>query len=124
MEGRAGLSNIQNTYVYSLSSNQRVPLRQVSDVTTHMAVPRIFRRNQFRKVTVSAFPIPGVLPSQVLAPLMDKIKEFQRRLPPGYSLEFGGQYFGKLATVLDLVGQDLDQQGDSAPAETLAGIPA
>ena len=66
MEERAGLSDVQNTYVYSNTSNQRVPLRQVSQVTTDMSVPKIKRRNQFRTVTVSAFPIPGVLPSQVL----------------------------------------------------------
>ena len=30
MEERAGLSDVQNTYVYSMTSNQRVPLRQVS----------------------------------------------------------------------------------------------
>ena len=92
MEDRAGLSDIQNAYVYSLSSNQRVPLRQVSNVTTEMAVSKIKRRNQFRTVTVSAFPIPGVLPSQVLTPLLPKIKEFQKNLPPGYFLEIGGEY--------------------------------
>ena len=92
MEERAGLSDVQNTYVYSNTSNQRVPLRQVSQVTTDMSVPKIKRRNQFRTVTVSAFPIPGVLPSQVLTPLLPSIKEFQQQLPPGYFLEIGGEY--------------------------------
>ena len=92
MEDRAGLSDVQNAYVYSLNSNQRVPLRQVSTVTTEMAVSKIKRRNQFRTVTVSAFPIPGVLPSQVLTPLLPKIQEFQKQLPPGYFLEIGGEY--------------------------------
>jgi multidrug efflux pump subunit AcrB len=92
MEERAGLSDVQNTYVYSTTSNQRVPLRQVSEVTTEMKIPKIKRRNQFRTVTVSAFPVPGVLPSQVLTPLLPKIKDFQKRLPPGYFLEFGGEY--------------------------------
>ena len=92
MEDRAGLSDVQNAYVYSLTSNQRVPLRQVSNVTTEMAVSKIKRRNQFRTVTVSAFPIPGVLPSQVLTPLLPKIQEFQKQLPPGYFLEIGGEY--------------------------------
>ncbi len=92
MEDRAGLSDVQNTYVYSMTSNQRVPLRQVSQVTTDMSVPKIKRRNQFRTVTVSAFPIPGVLPSQVLTPLLPKIKEFQKQLPAGYFLEIGGEY--------------------------------
>jgi multidrug efflux pump subunit AcrB len=92
MEDRAGLSDIQNIYVYSMTSNQRVPLSQVSNVTTEMAIPKIKRRNQFRTVTVSAFPIPGVLPSQVLTPLMPKVEEFQKNLPPGYFLEIGGEY--------------------------------
>jgi multidrug efflux pump subunit AcrB len=92
MEERAGLSDVQNAYVYSLNSNQRVPLRQVSTVSTEMAVSKIKRRNQFRTVTVSAFPIPGVLPSQVLTPLLPKIREFQKNLPPGYFLEIGGEY--------------------------------
>ena len=92
MEERAGLSDVQNTYVYSMTSNQRVPLRQVSQVTTDLAVPKIKRRNQFRTVTVSAFPIPGALPSEVLTPLLPKIKEFQKNLPPGYFLEIGGEY--------------------------------
>ena len=92
MEERAGLSDIQNTYVYSMSSNQRVPLSQVAQVSTEMAAQRIMRRNQFRTVTVSAFPIPGVLPSQVLTPSMGKIKEFQSKLPQGYFLEIGGEY--------------------------------
>ena len=92
MEERAGLSDLQNMYVYSSTSNQRVPLRQVSEITTGMKIPKIKRRNQFRTVTVSAFPIPGVLPSQVLTPLLPQIKDFQKRLPPGYFLEFGGEY--------------------------------
>ena len=92
MEDRAGLSNIQNMYVYSMTSSRRVPLSQVSNFTTEMAVPKIKRRNQFRTVTVSAFPVPGVLPSEVLTPLLPKVKEFQQKLPPGYFLEIGGEY--------------------------------
>ena len=37
MEERAALSDIQNTYVYSLNSNQRVPLSQVASISTQMA---------------------------------------------------------------------------------------
>jgi len=92
MEDRAGISDIQNSYVYSLTTNKRVPLTQVSQITTEMTIPRMKRRNQFRTVTVSAFPIPGLLPSQVLTPMMPKIEEFQKNLPPGYFLEFGGEY--------------------------------
>ena len=92
MEDRAELSDIRNTYVYSMSSSQRVPLSEVSTMTTEMALPKIKRRNQFRTITVSAFPIPGVLPSQVLTRLMGKINDFQQKLPPGYFIEIGGEY--------------------------------
>jgi multidrug efflux pump subunit AcrB len=92
MEERAVISDVQNTYIFAMEGMQRVPLRQVSHVTTEMTVPKIARRNQFRTITVSAFPVPGILPSQVLMPLMDEIEEFQKGMPPGYFLEFGGEY--------------------------------
>ena len=106
MEERANISDIQNTYVYAMSSNQRVPLRQVADMVPEVATPKVARRNQFRTVTVSAFPIPGALPSQVLGPLMNKIDAFKNNLPPGYALEIGGEYeeqvkgFGELSAVM------------------------
>jgi multidrug efflux pump subunit AcrB len=92
MEDRAAVSDVQSTYVYSMTSNQRVPLRQISRVVTEMKVPRISRRNQFRTITVSAFPIPGVLPSEVLTPVLGKLSEFEKNLPAGYRLEIGGEY--------------------------------
>jgi multidrug efflux pump subunit AcrB len=106
MEDRAAVSDVQNTYVYSTTSNQRVPLGQVSNFTTEMTIPKVKRRNQFRTVTVSAFPIPGLLPSEVLAPLMPKIEAFEKTLPPGYFLEIGGEYdeqvkgFAQLSVVM------------------------
>jgi multidrug efflux pump subunit AcrB len=106
MEDRAAVSDVQNTYVYSTTSNQRVPLGQVSNFTTEMTIPKVKRRNQFRTVTVSAFPIPGLLPSEVLTPLMPKIEAFEKTLPPGYFLEIGGEYdeqvkgFAQLSVVM------------------------
>ncbi|HWR35913.1 MAG TPA: efflux RND transporter permease subunit [Clostridia bacterium] len=106
MEERAGVDDLQNLYVYSLTSTQRVPLRQLSRVSTEMAMPRIVRRNQFRTVTVSAFPEPGILPSQVLSATMNRLNEFRQKLPPGYQLEIGGEYeeqqkgFKELAVVM------------------------
>ena len=48
------------------SGTQRVPLGQVSHLRTEMTTEKIKRRNQFRTITVSAFPVPGVLPSEVM----------------------------------------------------------
>ena len=91
MEERAALNDVQNLYVYSLNGSQRVPLRQLSNVSAQMEVQKIMRRNQFRTVTVGAFPEPGVLPSEVLKAAKPRIEELQRRLPSGYWLEIGGE---------------------------------
>src|SRR6185295_8897624 len=64
------------------------------------------RRNQFRTITVAAFPAEGVLSSEVLLPIKSKVEAFGRALPPGYHLEIGGEYdqqmesFGELSVVM------------------------
>jgi multidrug efflux pump subunit AcrB len=106
MEERASLSDIQNLYVFSSQSAQKVPLQLVSRIDYGLATEKLKRRNQFRTITVSAFPAGGVLPSEVLMPLMKRIEEFGRSLPPGYKLEIGGEReeqvkgFSELALVM------------------------
>ena len=105
-EERARVTDIQNLYVYSQVSAQRVPLRQVSHVEYAMQTEKIRRRNQFRTVSVSAFPVPGALPSEVLRAARPQIDAFARTLPPGYRLVIGGEYeeqvkgFRQLAVVM------------------------
>ncbi len=91
MEERARLSDIQNLYVYSESGKQKVPLRQVSAVNYAGAPQKIYRRNQFRTITVSCFPVSGVLASQVMNTARAKLTEFSNSLPPGYKMEIGGE---------------------------------
>src|SRR4029453_2344218 len=50
------------------------------------------RRNQFRTITVSAFPAGGRLPSEVLTAARPRIDAIAHSLPPGYRLEIGGEY--------------------------------
>jgi multidrug efflux pump subunit AcrB len=90
-EDRARLSDIQDLYVYALMSDARVPLRQVSRIEYGMAAERIRRRNQFRTITVSAFPVPGALPSEVLGAARAEIDALVASLPPGYRMEIGGE---------------------------------
>jgi multidrug efflux pump subunit AcrB len=91
LEERARISDIQNLYVYSLQSPQRVPLGQVSRVQYGMDTEKLRRRNQFRTITVATFPIPGALPSEVLALARARLSAFARTLPPGYKMEIGGE---------------------------------
>jgi multidrug efflux pump subunit AcrB len=91
MEERAQLSDIRSLYVYATQGEQKVPLQSISSVVYGMRTERLQRRNQFRTITVSAFPAAGSLPSEVLDAAMPTIQEFERRLPPGYRLEIGGE---------------------------------
>jgi multidrug efflux pump subunit AcrB len=106
LEERARLTDVQNLYVFAFQSAARVPLRQVSTVSYGISTEKIRRRNQFRTVTVAAFPVPGALASEVLKPMMPALAQFEQKLPPGYRLEIGGEHeeqakgFGELAVVL------------------------
>ena len=91
MEERAHISDIQNLYVYALEGKQPVPLRQVSSLDYQMETEKILRRNQFRTMTVSAFSVPGALPSEVLNEVRPQLTEFERALPPGFSMDIGGE---------------------------------
>lgn len=91
MEERAQLGDIRNLYVYSLVGRQKVPLGLVSSISYNKETQKIRRRNQFRTVTVSCFPIPGVLPSQVMNQVRPQLAAFQQSLPPGFRMEIGGE---------------------------------
>jgi multidrug efflux pump subunit AcrB len=106
MQERASVSDVQNLYVFSSQTAAKVPLQLVSTIEYGLATEKLQRRNQFRTITVSAFPAAGVLPSEVLMPLKKRIDAFGRALPPGYRLEIGGEYekqvegFGELTVVM------------------------
>ena len=106
VEERAALSDIRSLYVYSAKGQQKVPLESVTTVEYGMQTEKLQRRNQFRTITISAFPIDGALPSQVLGAAMPGLRALERSLPPGYTMEIGGEYgeqvkgFGNLAMVM------------------------
>jgi multidrug efflux pump subunit AcrB len=90
-EERSVLGDISNAYVYSRRDMRRVPLRQVASLETYLAPPVVRRYNQYRAITVSAFPAEGYLPSDVLKVALPRIQEVARTLPPGYRLEIAGE---------------------------------
>src|SRR5262245_15164940 len=92
MDERSQLSDIRSLYVYSSQGSQKVPLQSISSVVYDMQTEKLQRRNQFRTVTVSAFPDEGVLPSQVLKAAMGPLNDLRQTLPVGYRLEIGGEY--------------------------------
>ena len=106
LEERGQLSDLRNLYIYAQQSDRRAPLSQVSHVEFGTEAERIRRRNQFRTITVSAFPQPGALPSELLNALRPGLARFAASLPPGYRMEIGGEEeeqvkgFGELSLVM------------------------
>jgi multidrug efflux pump subunit AcrB len=88
---RARLSDVENLYVYSSQGPQKVPLTSVSSVGYQMETEKIQRRGQFRTITVSCFPAPGVLPSEIMAVAHPALEKFASTLPVGYKMEIGGE---------------------------------
>ncbi|RPI27563.1 MAG: efflux RND transporter permease subunit [Acidobacteria bacterium] len=103
IEERAGLDALRNLYVYSSQGPQKVPLRQISDISYSMQTEKLRRRNQFRTVTVACMPGEGVLPSEVMAEVRPALARFQEQLPPGYRLEIGGEEEARKEGFRDLV---------------------
>jgi multidrug efflux pump subunit AcrB len=105
-EERAQLEDIENLYVTSAKTGQKVPLRQISRVDYKLQPEKIRRRNQFKTITVAAFPRAGVLASQVLKQAKEPLDTLTAGLPPGYGLQIGGEQearkagFGQLAVVM------------------------
>ena len=103
---RAQLSDVKNLYVYSSQGAQKIPLRSVSSVVNEMTTERIRRQEHFRTIGVHAFPVPGVLSSEVLQKAMPQLTAFGKTIPPGYRMEIGGERakqqsgFANLAQVL------------------------
>lgn len=91
MEERAQLGDVRNLYVYSSQGEGKVPLRQVSSMTYLMQTEKMRRRNQFRTVTVAVLPAAGALASEVMSAARTQLNEIKNSLPPGYTLEIGGE---------------------------------
>jgi multidrug efflux pump subunit AcrB len=90
-EERADVGRLQDLYVYSYANGQKVPLKQVASTSVQLQPERIRRRNHFETITVSAFPVEGVLPSEVLAQTKPQLEALAAELPPGYRMEIGGE---------------------------------
>lgn len=90
-EERAQLEDVQNLYVHG-AKGEKVPVRQVSRIAYSLETEKILRNNHARTITVSCYPMAGVLPSEILTSLMSEIEALQGNLPPGYRIEIGGEY--------------------------------
>lgn len=88
---RLDINNIESLYIWSELLNRAVPIGQlVTRFNTEWEDNIIARRNRIRTITVFADPAPNLEASVVFNRIKDKIEAI--KLPPGYVLEWGGEY--------------------------------
>jgi len=87
---RNDVSAIHSGQIWSPMAGRMIPLSQVvSGTKVDWEDPAIMRRDRFPTVTVHADPRTG-LPSALFNRVRTQIEQIE--LPPGYSLEWGGEY--------------------------------
>ncbi len=89
---RANFSDIQNLYVYSMTSAQKVPLRQVSSTVVQdgdgeSPPPQPVPDRHRVLLSVAG----GQLRSTVVGDIWPKLEAFEQLRPVGYKLEVGGE---------------------------------
>jgi multidrug efflux pump subunit AcrB len=91
MEEISQLSDLHNLYVFSGQQASSVPLEQVASIRMEPVIPQIRRFDQYRTITVQCWPAEGHLPSEVIAAIGPKLKDFQEQLPNGFLFKFAGE---------------------------------
>jgi multidrug efflux pump subunit AcrB len=90
LEERSDVSAIRSMQIWSPVAGRMIPLTQVTSTPElQWEDPVVMRRDRFPTVTVHADPRTG-LPSQLFNRVRGQIEAIE--LPPGYSLEWGGEY--------------------------------
>lgn len=90
-EERADVAGLPDRLVWSQSQQRYVPMRQVVssfDLTAEDAV--IFRRDRTRTIQARANAVPGRNVNHAFTSLRPHVEAIP--LPPGYALEWGGEY--------------------------------
>ncbi len=88
---RADVNSLNNLQIFSSATRESVPIIQViSDMKTQWSDALVQKRNRKYTITVSCEPIDGVLASEVLGKIKNKIDNME--LPAGYEMEWGGEF--------------------------------
>ncbi len=91
LEDRDSIDDMYFTTVWSSLASKYVPIQQiVSGFETQWQDTVIYRRYGMRCMTAQCEPTDGVTGPELLAKIKNKIEAI--KLPPNYSLEWGGQY--------------------------------
>lgn len=88
---RRSMSWLEDRLIYSDAEQTFIPVRQVvKDFEVHSENGIIHRRNRVRTLTVQAEPVGDLTAATARATVVKQIESMA--LPPGYALEWGGEY--------------------------------
>ncbi len=85
------ITKLEAISVYSQSSGNSVPLKQVAEITPVWEPAQILRRNRSKNITVGAQISDSITASEAFAQLKPWLDEQSKQWPYGYSYEFGGE---------------------------------
>lgn len=98
------LSHLDNLPVRSILGLHSVPLGQVvDDYQVVHEESMIWRRDRVKTITTQADVVSGYTPSDVRKEIAEHIESIE--LPPGYSFEWGGEYYDEYKSVTDIFNQ-------------------
>ncbi len=87
---RSDIGKLESHNIFSQSTGQSVPLKQVADIEVVWQPSVIFRRDRLKTVTVSADVDPGVSPVEASFAVDDWLQGESEGWPVGYRYELGG----------------------------------
>ena len=88
---REDIGKLEGMTVYSQSTGQTVPLRQVADIEMAWQPAIVKRRDRDRTIAIQAQLLPGVTPSEINDELLPWLEERAQAWPRLYKYEIGGE---------------------------------
>ncbi len=88
---RQDLSKLEGMTIYSQSTGNTVPLKQVADFNINWQYAIVKRRNRDRTITINAQIVPGVTATEINQTFIPWLKTYSEKWPYGYSYELGGE---------------------------------
>lgn len=88
---REDLAKLDGMTIYSKTTGNSVPLKQVADVTIEWQPPVIFRRDRQRAIKIGVQLVPSVTPNEVNQHFKPWLIEFSKSWSRGYKFQEGGE---------------------------------
>ncbi|MCF6250598.1 MAG: efflux RND transporter permease subunit [Methylococcaceae bacterium] len=88
---RQDIGKLDGMSVYSQSSGETVPLKQIADVNIAWQYSIIKRKDRERTITINAQLQPGITASEINAPFNLWLADYAKNWDYGYNYELGGE---------------------------------